>query len=213
MFRCFYLFYSRAIICIPYNFPIWTVQASARCCQSWVSFLVVTGLALIKESLRVQADVRVVAVDVVQPYGMVYDLPRLITTDLAQTTIHRYSVINKGLPSTAPGSAFIELFLSHGRSTSSQVIPPPTPPVYAIPAYNKETHSQDIVLCGLIVGLSRLSDILCRAARTWIISCSRRWRNRPDSNRQTRDPGQQISNLQQYQLCLLFRMWCQSPPD
>lgn len=124
------------------------------------------SLAFIKESLRVQAYVWVIAVRIIQPYGMVYDLPWLLTTDLAQTTINRYSIINKGLPSTAPGSAFIELFLSHGRSTSSQVIPPPTPPVYAIPAYNKETHSQDIVLCGLIVGLSRLSDILCRAART-----------------------------------------------
>jgi hypothetical protein len=79
----------------------------------------VASLTLIQESLRVQAYVWVVAVRIIQPYGMVYDLPWLITTDLAQTTINRYSVINKGLPSTAPGSAFIELFLIHRHSTSS----------------------------------------------------------------------------------------------
>ena len=153
-------------VCGSQDLAVWSVFAAAWGGLSRVYLFVVARLALVLETLRVEADVWVVAVRIVQPYGMVYDLPWLITTHLTQTTINRYSVINKGLPSTAPGLALVELLLIHGRSTSSQVIPPPTPPVYAIPAYNKETHSQDSVLCGLIVGLSRLSDILCRAART-----------------------------------------------
>ncbi len=100
-----------SIIRVTYNFPIWTVQASARCGKSRVSFLVVACLALIEESLRVQADVRIVAVDVVQPYGMVYDLPRLVATHLTEPAIHSQPLCYESIPCAFPCSAFIKLFL------------------------------------------------------------------------------------------------------
>jgi hypothetical protein len=71
----------------------------------------VTGLALIKESLRVQADVRVVAVDVVQPYGMMYDPPRLVATHLTEPAVHSQPLCYESLPRTFPCAAFIELLL------------------------------------------------------------------------------------------------------
>ena len=82
---------------------------------------------------------------------MVYDLPRLLTTDLTDTTINRQSIINERLSCPAPCSTLIELLLIHRPTTSFRVSPPPTTPAYAMPAYNKEPHSQDIVLCGLFI--------------------------------------------------------------
>ena len=144
------------------------------------------GLTLIQESFRVETYVRVIAVRVIQPYGMVYDLPWLLTAHLTQTTINRYPMIYKGLPRTAPCSTLVELLLIHRRTTSSHVIPPPTPPAYVIPAYNKETHSQDSVLCGLYTMFCALTpsrQALCNAPLVSALFPS--WRNRPDSNRQT----------------------------
>jgi hypothetical protein len=112
----------------------------------------VAGLANILEVILVETDLWVVAVYIIQPYLVVVDnKARLFVAQLTHTTIDSQSLIDVSLPSSQPWPAFIELLLIHRRSTSSQVIPPPAPPAYAIPAYNKETHSQDIVLCGLIV--------------------------------------------------------------
>ena len=98
----------------------------------------------------VQTDVRIIAVNIVQPYLVVDDLPWLLSADLTDATIHRESVIYKGLTRTAPGSGLVELLLRKHAHHVLSVIPPPTPPAYAIPAYNKKTHSQDSVLCRLL---------------------------------------------------------------
>jgi hypothetical protein len=54
----------------------------------------VTGLALIHEVLRVQTDLRVIAVHIVEPYLMVYYQTRLIVAYLAQPAVQRYPCID-----------------------------------------------------------------------------------------------------------------------
>ena len=68
-------------------------------------------LALIQEEVRVQAYVWVVAVHIIQPDGMVYDLPWFLTTDLAHTTIDGQPIINECLAHTSPRLALVELLL------------------------------------------------------------------------------------------------------
>ena len=110
------------------------------------------GLANILEVILVETDLWIVAVYIIQPYLVVVDdVARFLVAQLTHTTIDGQALIDVSLPGAEPWSALVELLLIHRRTTSFRVIPPPAPPAYAIPAYNKETHSQDVVLCGLIV--------------------------------------------------------------
>ena len=112
-----------SIISIPYNLPIGTVKASAFRDLPRIAFFVMTVLAFIQEALRVEADVRIVAVLIIEPDGMVNYLPRLITTDLTQPAIYCHSIIYESLPCFLPGLAFIELLLVH-PDHSYYVFPP-----------------------------------------------------------------------------------------
>jgi hypothetical protein len=71
----------------------------------------VACLAFIEESFRVQADVGIVAIDIIQPYGVVHDLPRLITAYLAEPTVDSQPMVYISLPGFLPCLAFIKLFL------------------------------------------------------------------------------------------------------
>ena len=124
---------SVLIVRISYDFAVLTVQTAARCDLPGISFFVVTGLALIHEVLRVQADLWVVAVLIVQPYLVVYYQARLVVTYFTQPTIQCHPLVNISLPSHAPGFGLIELFLVHtvGLLAGSH---PSTSPAYAIPA-------------------------------------------------------------------------------
>jgi hypothetical protein len=73
----------------------------------------VTGLALIQKVLRIETDLWVVAVLIVQPYPVVYYQPRLLATDLTEPTILSYALIDEGLPGPAPCLCLVELFLGH----------------------------------------------------------------------------------------------------
>ena len=72
-----------------------------------------TGLTFILEVRRVQADLWIVAVLIVQPDLMVNDQARLIMTDLTQSAIYSQPTIYISLPSQAPGPGLVELFLVH----------------------------------------------------------------------------------------------------
>ena len=102
---------GRSILCVPYDLAIRSIQAPTSCGQSWVFLLVVTGLALVHEVLRVEADVRIVAVLVVQPYLMMDYLARLLMTYLAQPAINGQPVVDVCTPCPLPCSCLIELFL------------------------------------------------------------------------------------------------------
>ena len=111
------------IICIPYDFTIWTIDAPTWCCFPWVPLLVVTGLALILEQARVEAHLWVVAVHIVQPYSMVYYIARLLVADLTQSTIQGQPCVDVGLPRQLPCSASVELFLVHSIALISRLWP------------------------------------------------------------------------------------------
>lgn len=87
------------------------IQTSARCGASWISLFIVTGLALVEEVVRVEADVRVVAVVVVKPDNMVNYPTRLIPAHLAQPAIHGQPAVYVCLPGTSPGWCLIEFLL------------------------------------------------------------------------------------------------------
>ena len=72
-------------------------------------------LALILEALRIEADVWVVAVHIVQPYGVVHDLAQLLMAYLTQATIYGHAIIDIGSPGPEPRLAFVELFLGQHR--------------------------------------------------------------------------------------------------
>ena len=102
-----------SILRVPYDFTIRTIKASPRCGDPRILLLVVAGLALIKKILRVQADLWIVAVLIIQPDLMVDNEPRLLTTDLTGPAVHGFPLINEGLPCPPPGSGLVELFLGH----------------------------------------------------------------------------------------------------
>ena len=54
----------------------------------WVSLFVVAGLALVEEALGIEADVWVVAIDVVQPYCVMDYLPRFLSAYLTEAAIY-----------------------------------------------------------------------------------------------------------------------------
>ena len=104
------------------------IQTSARCGASWISLFIVTGLSLVEEVVRVEADVRVVAVVIVQPYNVVDYPTRLLTTYLAQPAIQCYPVVNVGLPCSLPRFASVELFLGQHSPQSCGLLIPAHPP-------------------------------------------------------------------------------------
>jgi hypothetical protein len=77
----------------------------------------VTGLTFIHKVVKVQADLWVVAVLIIQPYLMVYYLTRLIMTDLTQPAIYSQPIVYISLPSQAPGFGLVELFLVHSTTS------------------------------------------------------------------------------------------------
>jgi hypothetical protein len=81
----------------------------------------VTSLALIQKVLRVKTDVRVVTVDIVQPYLVVHYQPRLHATDLTDATVNSHPLLNESISRSLPCLGFIELFLSQHLSGSSVV--------------------------------------------------------------------------------------------
>ena len=87
-------------------------------------------LALIHEVVRVQTDVWVVAVDVIQPDLMVHDLARLLLTDLTDPAVYGQPFVYVCLPGQPPGLGFIELFLVNMSR-------PPTASVSAMPTETK----------------------------------------------------------------------------
>jgi hypothetical protein len=72
----------------------------------------VTSLADILEVVLVQCDVRVVAVEVIQPYLVVVDdQTRLLVAQLTDAAIYCNTFIYIALPGSQPWPALIELFL------------------------------------------------------------------------------------------------------
>lgn len=53
------------------------------------------GLTLIEEVGRIEADLRIVAVDIVEPYLVVDYQPRLHTADLTDAAIYGHSLLNE----------------------------------------------------------------------------------------------------------------------
>ena len=106
------------IIRIPYNLAVLAIKAAAWCSFPRISLLVVAGLALILEALRVEADVWVVAVGIVQPYLVVDYQPRLLVAYLAQPAVQCDPVVDVGLPCALPCLAPIELLLGQHRPQS-----------------------------------------------------------------------------------------------
>ena len=77
-----------------------------------------TSLALVKEVLRIETDVWIVAVDIIQPYLVVDYQPRLHATDLADAAVHSHPLLNERIPHTLPCFSLIKLFLSQHLSGS-----------------------------------------------------------------------------------------------
>ena len=79
---------SRSPLCISYDLTVRAVCAPTWCLFAWIAFLVVARLAFQLEVVRVQADVRVVAVAVVKPDPpMVDDLAGLYAAGLTNPAV------------------------------------------------------------------------------------------------------------------------------
>lgn len=104
---------ARSVICVADDLSIWAVQAPAWRCLPRVALFVVAGLALVPKAPWVQADIRIVAVDIIQPDSVMYDQPRLIVAHLAHTAIEREPVIDVCLPRSFPRLRLVKLFLCH----------------------------------------------------------------------------------------------------
>ena len=101
-----------SVRCIAYYFTVRPVSAPTRYSFPRVAFLVVAGLALEHEVVRVQRDVRVVAVLIVEPDLPVMDnLARLYVAGLAQPAVYCHSFGYVSIPSTSPRLGLVELFL------------------------------------------------------------------------------------------------------
>ena len=119
---------SCLIVCVSYNLAIRAIQASTSHSLARIALFVVARLALILEALRIETDVWVVAVDVVQPDSMMNYQTQLLVTYLAQPTIQCYPVIDIGLPCSLPRFALIELFLGQHSPQSFGLYNPALPP-------------------------------------------------------------------------------------
>ena len=98
---------------VSQNLPVRPVPAAARCRLAWVYLLVVARLTLIPKVIRVKADVRVIAINIIQPDFMMDDLAQLIPAHLAQPAINGPPVCNVPKPSPAPCLALVKFLLCH----------------------------------------------------------------------------------------------------
>jgi hypothetical protein len=80
----------------------------------------VTRLTFILEPLRVQADIWVITIHIVEPYSVMDNQPRLLATYLAQPTIYGQPIVYISLPDTLPWSALVELFLIHSTHSNGK---------------------------------------------------------------------------------------------
>ena len=110
----------RSVVCVTNDFSIRTVKAPTRRCFSWVFLFVVAGLAFIQESFRIETDVWIIAVDVVEPYRMMNNQPWFLTTHLTQPAVYGQPAVDECLPASAPRLAFVELLLRHGISPNEK---------------------------------------------------------------------------------------------
>ena len=112
----------RLPLSIAYDLAVRAVYAPTWCLFPWVSLLVVASLALELEVVRVQTDLWVVAVDVVEPGSPVVDyLARLYAAGLAESSVDcrpsRYVCVTR----TSPCLRLVELFLIQCVHTSGFV--------------------------------------------------------------------------------------------
>ena len=103
----------QSVTCVPDDLTVRPIEAPARCRPSRVALLVVALLTFISEVARVQADLWVVAVVVVQPYLMMDCLAQLLATLLADTSVNCHPCFYISGPGSTPCLAFIELRLGH----------------------------------------------------------------------------------------------------
>ena len=128
---------GRSVVCVPQDFSVRSVKAPTRCRFPRISFFVMTGLAFVSEVLGVEADVRVVAVVVVQPRLVVYDLSWFNSADLADPSVDCHPFVDVSLPCPLPRFCFIKLFLVHCLSAFRPGSRPPTSPASPMPAQQK----------------------------------------------------------------------------
>ena len=75
-----------------------------------------TGQANILEVLLIETDLRIITVDIIQPYlVMVDNIARLLVTQLTDTAVYCLAFIYVRLPRTLPWCTLIELFLIQTR--------------------------------------------------------------------------------------------------
>lgn len=75
-----------------------------------------TGLALIEEVVRVETYLRVIAVDIIKPYLVMYYQPRLHATDLTDAAVYAHALLDKCIAYSLPCLGLIELLLSQHLS-------------------------------------------------------------------------------------------------
>lgn len=101
------------IVAVSHDFPVCSVPAPARLGSPRICLPVMARLALIKEILRVQADLRIVAIHVIQPYFVMYHSSRFLPAHLAHAAIRGNPVRNIITPGPPPCLGSIKLFLCH----------------------------------------------------------------------------------------------------
>ena len=118
---------GRSPLCVAYNLTVRPVTAPTGCCFPRIALLVVTSLAFQHEVVRVQRDVRVVAVDVVQPCPpVVHDPARLYTAGLAQPSVDGRPFFDVCVPGASPRLGLVELLLVNvSRPPSAPASPMP----------------------------------------------------------------------------------------
>ena len=103
------------------DFPIWSEGIPAAAFRlSRVLLFVVAVLALISKVLRVEADLRVIAVLVVQPYGMMHDLSEPLPAYLTDAAVLGFPHCDEGRPGSPPGHRPVEARLRHGPPSCLQ---------------------------------------------------------------------------------------------
>lgn len=108
--------------CIAYYLAIWTISAPAWCRFAWVLLLVVARLAFEHEVVRVQCDLWVVAVCIVEPCPPVVDyLSKLYSAGLAQSAVDGLSFLYVCITCASPRLRLVELFLIQCVHTSGSI--------------------------------------------------------------------------------------------
>ena len=87
-----------SVVGISYDFAIFAVEATSGSCDSRIFFFVVTCLAFIKIIVFIECYVRIVARDIVQPYGVMYYFTGLLSTHLTEPTVYGHTLIYVPLP-------------------------------------------------------------------------------------------------------------------